>query len=266
LPLVSTIHYGARDTPFANAVWNGQQIVYGDGDGRVFTRFTAALDVIAHEWMHGLIQYSASLGYHGETGALHEHLADAFGLMVRQYTHGETAETSDWNLGSGLLGPDVNGIALRSSAYDDALLGRDPQPAHMRDYVRTGADYGGVHINSGILNHAFYLAARALGGKPWEVLGRIWYAALVDRLLPNARFTDFTRATVDIAGELFGNGSTIQYTVAEAWAEVGLKVHPVDCTATHARKSHRRTSPSWPLRGTPRNPRNSEELKKRSMK
>ncbi|HYI09740.1 MAG TPA: M4 family metallopeptidase [Thermoanaerobaculia bacterium] len=252
--LDSTVHYGTR---FENAMWNGRQIVYGDGDGRIFTRFTASLDVIAHELMHGVTQYSASLGYSGETGALNEHLSDAFGIMVRQYTHNETAETSDWLIGSALLGSRVNGIAIRSmaapgTAYDDALLGRDPQPWHMRDYVHTTADNGGVHINSGILNHAFYLAAKTLGGWTWEVLGRIWYTAVTDRLRPDATFADFTRATVDIAGELFGNGGRIQRVVAEAWSEVGLKVHPVDCTAAHIPipRPHQRpavnpASPKW---------------------
>jgi Zn-dependent metalloprotease len=265
LPLDSTVHYGVR---FQNAVWDGRQMIYGDGDGQLFTRFTASPDVIAHELTHGLVQHTAGLAYRGQTGALNEHLADAFGIMVRQYALGETAEASDWMIGSGLLGSGVNGIALRSmaapgTAYDDALLGRDPQPAHMRDYVRTEDDHGGVHINAGILNRAFCLAAKALGGKPWEVLGRIWYVTVIDRLLPNARFADFTRATVDIAGELFGHGSLIQHTVAEAWAEVGLNVHPVDCTARHPHpRPHER--PSWPLRGTRGAPRSSEELQKRS--
>ncbi len=239
-----TVHYGTR---FANTMWNGRQIVCGDGDGRIFTRFTRSLDAIAHEMMHGVTQCSACLAYHGQSGALNEHLADALGMMVKQYVLGQTAEQSDWLIGAELLGPDVRGKAVRSmaapgTAYDDPILGRDPQPRHMRDYVETDADNGGVHINSGILNHAFYLAAKALGGKTWEVLGQIWYAALTERLRPEARFDDFTRATVDIAGERSGNGGRVQHAIAEAWAAVGLKAEPVPCTS--ARLRVRRPQPS----------------------
>jgi len=222
----STVRYGTR---FENALWNGRQMVYGHADGRIFTRFTASVDVIAHELTHGITQHAAALGYHGQTGALNEHLSDAFGIMVKQYTLGHTAEESDWLIGAEILGSGVNGDAVRSlalpgSAYDDPLLGRDPQPSHMRDYVHTTDDNGGVHINSGILNHAFYLAAMRIGGYTWEVLGRIWYVALTDRLRPEADFNDFTQATFDIAGELYGNGGRVQQIVADAWTDVGLPV------------------------------------------
>lgn len=224
MPLDATVHYG---TGFENAMWNGRQMVYGDGDGRIFHRFTASLDVIAHELTHGVTQHSTALGYSGQTGALNEHISDAFGIMVRQYTLGHSASDSDWVIGQELFGPELSGCAVRSlarpgSAYDHPILGRDPQPSHMSDYVHTTEDNGGVHINSGILNHGFYLAAMTIGGKTWEVLGRIWYAALTERLRPEADFADFTRATVDIAGELYGNDGSIQRIVAEAWSEVGL--------------------------------------------
>jgi Zn-dependent metalloprotease len=67
--LDSTVHYGTR---FENAMWNGRQMVYGDGDGRIFNRFTASLDVIGHELTHGVTQFSTALGYSGQTGALNE--------------------------------------------------------------------------------------------------------------------------------------------------------------------------------------------------
>src|SRR5215212_3921217 len=169
--LDSTVHYGTR---FENAMWNGRQMVYGDGDGRIFNRFTASLDVIAHELTHGITQHAAALGYTGQTGALNEHISDAFGIMVRQYTLGQSADESDWLIGAELFGPEAPGCAVRSlafpgSAYHHPILGSDPQPSHMDDYVHTSEDNGGVHINSGILNHAFYLAAMTIGGKPWKV-------------------------------------------------------------------------------------------------
>ena len=233
--LDSTVHYGQS---FENAFWNGRQMIYGHADGRIFKRFTASVDVIAHELTHGVTQFSAALGYHGQTGALNEHLSDAFGIMVRQYTLDQSASESDWLIGAEIFGPAVNAVAVRSmafpgTAYDDPVLGRDPQPSHMRDYVDTTDDNGGVHINSGILNHAFYLAAMTLGGRTWEVLGRIWYAALTDRLKPEADFGDFVQATVDIAGELYGNGGRVQRVVAEAWSDVGLSVLHPGCARQH---------------------------------
>src|SRR3989337_1690635 len=118
--------------------------------------------------------------------------------MVKQYKLAQSVSESDWLIGAELFGPGVNGKGVRSmaapgSAYDDPVLGRDPQPSHMRDYVETTEDNGGVHINSGILNHAFYIAAMTLGGDTWNVLGRIWYAALTERLRPEADFADFVQ-------------------------------------------------------------------------
>jgi Zn-dependent metalloprotease len=244
LRLVSTVHYG---TSFENAFWNGRQMIYGHADGRIFIRFTASIDVIAHELTHGVTQYAAALGYSGETGALNEHLSDACGIMVKQYMLGHSARKSGWLIGEEILGPDVAGRAIRSmdlpgSAYDDPVLGRDPQPSHMRDYVDTIEDHGGVHINSGILNQAFYIAAIEIGGYTWEVLGRIWYAALTDRLKPDADFADFARATVDIAGELYGNGGRVQRILRAAWSDVGLSVPLFGCVEKHTttRRTRRR--------------------------
>jgi Zn-dependent metalloprotease len=207
----SSVHYGRG---FDNALWDGTQMIYGDGDGKLFTRFTAALDVIGHELTHGVTQHTAALGYRGETGALNEHLSDAFGIMVKQRALGLGAGQSDWLIGAGLFAPGVHGKGVRSmaapgTAYDDPVLGRDPQPAHMRDYVQTADDNGGIHINSGIPNHAFYLAAVALGGETWRVLGTVWFVVLTsNRLRPNAAFRDFVTATVAVAGELYGAGET----------------------------------------------------------
>jgi len=224
--LDSTVHYGVQ---FDNAVWNGRQMIYGDGDGVLFNRFTAALEVVGHELTHGLTQYSAGLHYFGQTGALNEHISDAFGIMVKQYTLGQTAKDSNWLIGDGLFGPGVKGKAVRSmaapgTAYDDPVLGRDPQPAHMKDYVDTEEDRGGVHINSGIPNHAFYLAAMSIGGETWSVLGNVWYLTLTRKLSPTADFKEFAAATVAVAGEEYGVAGAIQRVIVEAWADVGIIV------------------------------------------
>ena len=111
------------------------------------------------------------------------------------------------------------------TAYADPVLGNDPQPDHMSKYVNTYEDNGGVHINSGIPNHAFYLAADALGGNAWEKAGRIWYETLRDSALrPNTGFKRFAKLTVSTAGRLYGQGGVEQEIVADAWATVGLAV------------------------------------------
>lgn len=222
----STVHFGHR---FSNAHWNGRQLIYGDGDGKYFHRFTTALDVVAHELTHGLTQHTAAFGATGQCGALAEHFSDVFGVLTKQYTLGITAAKSDWLIGAELLTRRVKGRGLRSlkapgTAYDDPVLGRDPQPAHMRDYVQTHADDRGVHINCGIPNHAFYRVAIALGGHAWEVAGRIWYRALTRELGPRARFQQCADATWRAAGDLYGRGSTPQMAVAEGWKAVGIEV------------------------------------------
>lgn len=221
-----TVHYGQR---FSNAHWDGRQLIYGDGDGRYFHRFTSSLDTIAHELTHGITQYTVALGASGQCGALAEHFADVFGILARQYTYGIRAVRSDWMIGADLLTRRVKGRGLRSlkapgTAYDDPVLGRDSQPAHMRDYVHTHADDRGVHINCGIPNHAFYRVAIALGGNAWETAGRIWYRALTRELGPRARFQQGADATWRAAGDLYGRGSTPQNAVAEAWKAVGIEV------------------------------------------
>jgi Zn-dependent metalloprotease len=231
MPLNSTVHYGQK---FDNAMWNGKQMVYGDGDGELFNRFTGCVDIIGHEFTHGVTQYTAGLEYQGQSGALNEHLSDALGIMVKQYYYGTTARPSNWYIGEGLLGKDVRGVAVRSmkapgTAYDDPVLGKDPQPAHMKQYVSGADDNGGVHINSGIPNRAFCQAATAIGGFAWTVTGRVWYRALTAKLFPKAQFQDFANATVSTAGELYGIGGSVQLTIAEAWSQVGLYV-PVSMT------------------------------------
>jgi Zn-dependent metalloprotease len=223
--LDATVHF---DTDYDNAFFDGRQMVFGDGDGVLFTGFTKAIDVIGHELTHGVTQFTAGLEYHDQPGALNESISDVFGSLVKQHFLGQTVEEADWLIGSGILAPGVNGAALRSmkepgTAYDDPRLGKDPQPGHMRGYVHTQEDNGGVHINSGIPNRAFYLVAQALGGKAWEDAGHIWYASL-SRLQPPSSFQEAANIMFQVAGELFGSGSEQQQAVADAWSEVGVTV------------------------------------------
>ncbi|MFD6246929.1 M4 family metallopeptidase [Streptomyces roseolus] len=224
LPLLATVHY---DEKYGNAFWNGEQMVFGDGDDEIFLDFTLPVDVIAHELAHGFTQYTANLEYFSQSGALNESVSDVFGSLVKQHALGQTAEQADWLIGEGLFHPDVEGRALRSmkapgTAYDDDVLGKDPQPAHMDDYVRTGQDNGGVHINSGIPNHAFYLVATELGGHAWDRAGRIWYDVMTGgTLTPETRFAEFAAATVAAAKARYGDAAEIQ-AVTKAWAAVGV--------------------------------------------
>jgi Zn-dependent metalloprotease len=224
LPLVGTVHYGQN---YENAFWNGEQMVFGDGDGEIFNRFTVSIDIVGHELAHGVIEHETSLAYQGQSGALNESLADVFGTLVKQYQAQQSVDQADWLIGKGLFTDAVNANALRSmshpgTAYDDPALGKDPQPGHMRDYVETTEDNGGVHINSGIPNRAFYLAATAIGGNAWENSGRIWYEALCDESLWSvADFVQFATLCVDVAGRLYGPGRE-QDAVRQAWIEVGV--------------------------------------------
>ncbi|MFI0571588.1 M4 family metallopeptidase [Streptomyces tendae] len=225
LPLDATVHY---DREYNNAFWNGEQMVFGDGDGKIFLDFTIALDVIGHELSHGVTQHTANLTYYGQPGALNESVSDVFGSLIKQYSLGQTAAEADWLIGAGLLAPRVTGEALRSmkapgTAYDDDVLGRDPQPATMDDFVRTGRDNGGVHINSGIPNHAFYLLATALGGHAWERAGQIWYDVLTGgELAEDALFADFATLTLKAARERYGDADELE-AVRKAWEQVGVR-------------------------------------------
>lgn len=220
MALIGTVHYGRH---YDNAFWNGAQMVFGDGDGEVFNRFTIAMDVVGHELSHGVIDYEAALVYRDQAGALNESIADVFGVLVKQYRLRQGADEADWLVGAGLFTEAVHARALRSmrapgTAYDDPVLGRDPQPAHMRDFIDTEDDNGGVHLNSGIPNRAFYLAASALGGYAWEKAGRVWYDTLCDRALPrDADFAAFASLTLQHAG-----AAGAETAVREAWRGVGV--------------------------------------------
>ncbi|WP_299052874.1 protealysin inhibitor emfourin [uncultured Nocardioides sp.] len=216
-PVVATVHYGQD---YVNAFWDGTQLVFGDGDGEVFGRFTRSLDVVAHEFSHAVVQYTADLVYADQSGALNESVCDVFAACLVQRERGETAEQADWLIGRELFLPGVQARALRDmanpgTAYDDPALGKDPQVGHMDDFVVTQDDNGGVHLNSGIPNRAFHLAATAIGGNSWEGAGAIWYAALTGEVGARTDFAGFAAATIGAAGAQAD-------AVREAWRQVGV--------------------------------------------
>ncbi len=215
--VVATVHY-ERD--YDNAFWDGAQLVFGDGDGEVFERFTQPIDVVAHELGHAVVQHTAGLVYAGQPGALNESICDALGACVKQRVLGQQAVDADWLVGEGIFRPGIDGRALRSmaepgTAYDDPLLGRDPQVGAMDDYIVTAEDNGGVHLNSGIPNRAFHRAATAIGGDTWSGAGRIWYAALTSGIPATTGFAAFADACVAMAG-------AHAEVVRTAWQDVGV--------------------------------------------
>ncbi len=216
---------GTGYQPMANAFWDGSQMAYGDGDGAVFGRFTRSLDVVAHELTHGVQAFMSNLVYRGQSGAINEHFADVFGVLVRQWRQGVPAEDASWLVGAEVLIAAPTRRAIRDMAQpgeafrDDPLLGDDPQPNHMKRLYTGPADAGGVHINSGIPNRAFVLVAQSLGGPAWEVAGRIWYEAM-RQLSRTSLFADLARITAQIAGDEFG--TAVRKAVKAAWKKVGL--------------------------------------------
>lgn len=223
LGLISTVNHRRN---YNNAFWNGEQMAFGNGDGKLFKTFID-LSVIAHEMTHGVVQYSGGLVYQDQSGALNESISDVFAAITVQRHLGHSAAEADWIIGGALLGPDIKGVGLRSmkapgTAYHDALLGQDPQPFHMDNFLSTSDDNGGVHINSGIPNHAFYLYCMYLGANSWEKPGQIWYRALQEMNNPLASFAEWCDQTITAAIELYGMGSTEMIMLRRAWKLVGL--------------------------------------------
>jgi Zn-dependent metalloprotease len=190
----------------------------------------------------------AGLEYHNQSGALNESFSDVFGSLVKQYSSNpkQNVDQADWLVGKEIMGPAFTGTALRSlkdpgSAYrNDPNLGSDPQPKHMNDFVNLpdseDGDWGGVHINSGIPNHAFYLVAKSLGGFAWEQAGMIWFKSL-RQLFPLATFQNCADTTAQVAAADFGTGSRQHDAVIDAWDRVGVTVtppQPVFATAERA--------------------------------
>lgn len=224
LDLVLNVHFGEK---YNNAFWDGDEMTFGDGDGVIFSGFARSLDVVAHELAHGVTQFTSGLVYRGESGALNEHFSDVFGTAITQWARSETPDRADWLIGDEIMGPDLYGEALRSmshpgAAYDNPIMGKDPQPAAYADRFTGTADNGGVHINSGIPNRAFHLAAVELGDTLEAT--RIWYHAL-HRLPPDATFALAATQVAESARILVKAGVVTKgaaQVVRGAWKAVGV--------------------------------------------
>jgi Zn-dependent metalloprotease len=223
MPMLGLVHFG---TDYDNAFWDGEgHMFFGDGDGQMFTRLTKSVDVIGHELTHGVTQYTANLAYQDQAGALNESVSDVFGSLVKQHHNHQSAADADWLIGDDVVGPALK-PALRSLKAPGTANRHDDQPADMDHFVRTAADHGGVHSNSGIPSHAFYVAATTIGGNAWEQAGRIWYESLGDaQMRPDTNFAAFARVTIGQAQRLFGATSKEADAVKAGWEAV--KVHVV---------------------------------------
>ncbi|MBC7460891.1 MAG: M4 family metallopeptidase, partial [Thermoleophilia bacterium] len=226
MEMKSVVHYGVE---YNNAYWDGEKMTYGDGDGKLFSPLSGALDVVGHEMTHGITEHSAGLDYHGQSGALNESWSDVFGELIEQYSENrsgfgtiDAAKGADWLIGEDVFTPGTAGDALRSMKAPGTAYEGDPQPADMAHYAKMPDDpwhdNGGVHYNSGIPNRAAYEAGVKIGG---DKLAKVWYSALTQYLKPNSNFADAAAATIAAATKLYGAGD-VSSAVADAWSTVGV--------------------------------------------
>ncbi len=229
--VVSRVHFGSN---YNNAFWYNNQMTYGDGNGTSFSPLVT-LDIAGHEMTHGVTQYTANLTYSNESGALNESMSDVFGSMVESYARGGVVNGDTWKIGEQSYTPATSGDALR---YMDNphLAGNggytsDDDPDHYSERYTGTADSGGVHINSGIGNKAFYLAVvggtHHLSGVTVTGMGstdaaKIWYRALTVYMTSGTNFSGARTATLNAATDLFGSASTQYNKIATTWCAVGV--------------------------------------------
>ena len=197
-----------------NAFWNGAAIFYGNG-GNAFQPLAKSLDVAGHEMSHGVVSNSANLQYQGESGALNESFADIFGTMI---------DRDDWNLGDDIVNTQYfPSGALRSMSDPhnggSSLNDNGYQPRHTNEQYTGSQDNGGVHINSGIANWAYYKLATAIGKDKAE---DTYYRALTVYLTANSQFVDARVAVITAAEDLYGTGSTEATAAGTAFDAVGI--------------------------------------------
>ncbi|MBE0676861.1 MAG: M4 family metallopeptidase, partial [Bacteroidales bacterium] len=198
-----------------NAFWNGKAVFYGNG-GTSFYSLAGALDVAAHELGHGVVSTTANLEYYGQSGAINETYADIFGAMV---------DRNDWQIGEDITRTSYSPSgALRNMAdpHNGGTSISQPywQPKSTSEMYTGSQDNGGVHVNSGIGNHAYYLFASAVTKEKAE---QVFYKALTDYLTMTSKFIDFRIAVVQAATDLYGASSTEVTKAKEAFTAVGIQ-------------------------------------------
>lgn len=213
--IISFVNVAEDDgTSMENAFWNGKAVFYGNG-GSSFYSLAGALDVAAHELGHGVVSNTANLEYYGQSGAINESYADIFGSMV---------DRDDWRIGEDITRTSYSPSgALRDMAdpHNGGTSLSQPywQPKSVSEMYTGSQDNGGVHINSSIGNHAYYLYATAVTKEKAE---QVFYKALTDYLTMTSKFIDFRIAVVQAASDLFGASSTEVTKAEEAFTAVGI--------------------------------------------
>jgi Zn-dependent metalloprotease/subtilisin family serine protease len=214
----SIVHYGED---YNNAYWDGEYVVFGDGDGEEFRSLSGGLDVVAHELTHGVTEHTAGLIYEYEPGAINEAMSDIFGTLVEFYDN----RNPDWLIGEDVYTPNKDEDALRS-LEDPAAYG---YPDHYSQRYRGEDDNGGVHINSSIINKAAYLISEGgthygveVEGIGLEKLGKIFYRTLTQYLTPTSNFHQLRAAAIQAAKDLYEDGSEVE-TVKAAFQAVGIE-------------------------------------------
>lgn len=218
LDIISNIHYGEA---YNNAFWDGDEMTYGDGDGKQFTDFASAIDVVAHELAHGVTQFLANLEYRSQSGALNEHFSDVFGTVIKQKYLKQDISEADWLIGDTIVTKEFPGVALRSMKEPGTANDFDTQPDHMDNYYSGTSDNQGVHINSGIPNKAFYLSCLEIG---IDECALIWFETL-KVLWRTANFDDMLETIVETAKKLTEGGRASENAangIANSFAQVGL--------------------------------------------
>lgn len=230
MALISTVDYCApsETCPYANAFWNGAQMVYGDG-------FAAADDVVGHELAHGVTDFSSSLFYYMQSGAINESMSDIFGELIDQ----SNGEGNDSSAVRWLLGEDVPGFgALRDMADPPAFNNADRMGSAL--YYGGSDDNGGVHWNSGVSNKAAYLLTdgdtfngHTVTGLGLTKTARLFYTANNDLLVSGSDFADLANALRQACTNLAGAG-TDGFVVADCAAvEQAIQATEMDDNPTH---------------------------------
>jgi Zn-dependent metalloprotease len=223
-----SVHYGMK---FANAMWTGEQMIVGEGDGQHVTGLAHSLGIIAHEFSHGVTQHLVKGGLgvvqepnkpptlKGQAGALNESFSDVFASMIKQWHAGQDVDAANWLVGEDIMaGPAGKAVRCLSDPGNTELTwSKDDQIKDYRDYRPDDE----AHKASGIGNYAFYVAATTLKGNSWEKLAKIWLEGF-DRLEAQATFLDAAKATVDVAAALHGSGSTAHEAVRAGWKAVNV--------------------------------------------
>ena len=223
-------------TFYVNAFYSGDGVmVYGVGlpanytwGGQHVNHLPAALDIVAHELTHGVTEFSSRLIYEGESGALNEAFSDIMATAAEFFhqPRGTGLREADYLIGEDAFTP--GGIRALSNPSAKG----DPDHYSVR-YQWTG-DNGGVHTNSGIVNHAYYLAieggtnrtsrltVQGVGNANREQIEKIFYRAFVFMLPSTATFSTARAATIQAARDLYGDGSATARAVTDAWTAVGV--------------------------------------------